>query len=549
MIEKISVKNSIVCYEPSSRAKKIYDILLWRFWEDHLVPKTLDDLHDPFLMKDMDKAVNRIQLAIEKKEKVMIFWDYDVDGVTSTSILMHFFKKIWLQASYRLPHRVHDWYGLKKYFIDEIKLLWVSLIVTVDCGTKDSDVIAHAKKLWLDIIVTDHHSVPEVLSQDAVAIINPHRWDCQYPFKWLAGAWVAFKLMSALSSQIFDETEHKRYLIESVDICAIGTVADCMQIVWENRIIVTEWLKQIKNSRSIGLRRLIEDSIETEIDADIFGFTIWPRLNAAGRMDSPYKAVNLILNNSSTINQTIIEIEKLNNLRKGHTKVYVEEAVWKIDRNDNLLIYESKDIEHGIIGIVAGRLTEQFYKPSMVFKDEWDTFVWSCRSPDYFSIIELLDWYKEYFIGYWGHKQAAGLSMSKENFPKFKKAILKNVNKRDFKQYKKKIFIDKVVNSSELWFWFLGDINKFKPFGMWNTKPLFLIENLSYEKIEFLGQGRDHIKFTTKDGFKIFAFFMWEYYDEIKRKRWKVSIVFDLSEDNWMWKKNLMLKVIDIILE
>ena len=548
-VHKKSLKQNIIEYDRSTLEKDIFDLLITRFGEEHLDEKTIDDLHDPYLLKDMEKAVKRIKQAKKNDEKVMIFGDYDVDWVTSTSLLMHFFQKIWLKASYRLPHRVKDWYGLKAYFLDELKDLGVSLIITVDCGSRDIDVIDKAKKMWIDIIVTDHHNTPEIIPESAVALINPKRPDCNYPFKYLAGAGVAFKLIQALASEYFTKEEARKYLKESIDICAIWTVADCMSIIWENRILVREWLKQLKNSRSRWVRRIIEDQIDQEIDADIFGFTLWPRLNAAGRMDSPYLAVNLLLNNWPTLETTLREIENLNEQRKFLTKKFTEDAMWSIDRQDNLIFYVSKEITHWIIGIVAGRITEKFNKPCIVLKDEWDRLVASCRSPEYYSIIELLEKYKSYFLAFWWHKQAAWFSISKEKFPLFQKKILSEINKLDFSKNKKILKIDKVVRLSELGFKFLEKVNRFKPFGMWNPKPLFMVENLQYEKLEFLGKGREHIKFTVKEWFKIFWFFMWDFYDEIKRSGGRVSIIFDLSEDSWMWKKNLMLKVVDIILE
>ena len=509
--------------------------------------KTLKDLFDPYGMKDMDKAVARIKQAKENDEKIMIFWDYDVDWATSTSILMHFLKKIWIQVSYRLPHRVHDGYGLKNYFVDEIKEVGATLIITVDCGTKDIDVIKHAKSLWVDVIVTDHHAVPEVIPPEAVAIVNPKRNDCSYKNKNLAGAGVAFKLVHALVFEYFNEEESWEYIKETVDIAAIWTVADCMVLTGENRIIVKEWLQQLKRSRSRWIRTLIEDQINDDIDADIFGFTIGPRLNAAGRMDTPYKAVNLILNNSDGVDKVIADIEKLNEQRKFLTKQFNEEALGKINRDDNLLFYISPAIEHGIIWIVAGRLTEKFYKPSIVLKDEWDKLVASCRSPEYFSIIELLENYKDMFIGFGGHKQAAGFSISKEKFSEFKTKIINKANSIDFSKHKKTLQIDKVVKLEELGFGFLKKVNIYKPFWIGNTKPLFMVENLDYEKLEFLGKGRDHLKFTTKHGYKILWFFMWDYYEEIKRSWKPVSIIFDLGEDTWMGRKSLVLKLVDVV--
>ncbi|MDP2090583.1 MAG: single-stranded-DNA-specific exonuclease RecJ [Candidatus Gracilibacteria bacterium] len=550
MEQKLSVRENIIKYDRSTLIKSIEEVINARFENGEFDLETsIDDLHDPYLLKDMDKAVARIKIAKENNERVFIFGDYDVDGVTSTSILMHFFKKIGMQISYRLPHRVKDGYGLKSYFVDEAKELGVSLIITVDCGTRDIDVIKHAKKLGVDIIITDHHAVPEIIPEEAIAVINPKRPDCEYVYKNLAGAGVAFKLMSALAYEYFPEKEAKEYILESIDIAAIGTVADCMRLTGENRIIVQEGLKQIKKSRSKGIKKLIEDKLNEDLDADVFGFTIGPRLNAAGRMDSPYKAVNLILNNGDSLNKTIAEIEQLNEQRKYLTKEFVNDALNKINRNDNLIFYVSPAIEHGIIGIVAGRITEQFYRPCICLKDEGDKLVASCRSPEYYSIIELLDKFKEYFIGYGGHKQAAGFSIKKENFVEFRSKIVAEINKLNFSYYKKELVVDKVIRLEELGFAFLNKVNKFKPFGLGNPKPIFMVENLEYDKMEFLGQARDHLRFTTKHGFKIFAFYMGDYYETIKRKGGRVSLIFDVSEDSWMGKKNLMLKVVDIISE
>ena len=548
-MQKKSLKDNIIEYDRSTLDQEIEALLLERFGEEHLVEKTIDDLHDPYLLKDMEKAVARIKQAKKDDEKVMIFGDYDVDGVTSTSILMHFFQKINLKASYRLPHRVKDWYWLKAYFLDELAELWVTLIITVDCGSRDIDVIEKAKTMWIDIIVTDHHMTPEVIPESAIALINPKRPDCNYPFKFLAGAWVAFKLMQALSLEYFPPKIARDYWIDSVDICAIWTVADCMSIIWENRILVREGLKQLKKSRSRWVRMIIADQMEQEIDADIFGFTLWPRLNAAWRMDTPYKAVNLLLNNWPTLEATLRDIEDLNNQRKLLTKQFTEEAMSNINRVDNLIFYVSKDITHWIIGIVAGRITEKFHKPCIVLKDEWDKLVASCRSPEFYSIIDILEQHKDMFIAFGWHKQAAGFSISKEKLPEFQRSVLRIVNKQDFTKHKKILPVTKVVKIDELWFKFLAKVNKFKPFGMWNPKPLFMIENLQYESLAFLGKWRDHIRFNTKQWFKIFWFFMWDHYDMIKRSWWRVSIVFDISEDSWMGKKNLMLKLEDIILE
>lgn len=547
MQELLSIKWNIIKFNRNSEFQDIEEILLERFDWDFVEETSLENLHDPYLLAGMKEAVERIKIAKEKWEKVMIFWDYDVDWVTSTSVLMHFFKKVWIIASYRLPHRIQDWYGMKNYFIDEFDSIWIDLIITVDCWTRDIEVIKYAKSKWIDVIITDHHAVPDIIPVEAIALINPKRLDCNYPFKFLSWAWVAFKLISALAVDFLTLEEAKKYIEETVDIVAIWTVADCMSIVWENRIIVEAGLKQIKNSRSRGIKKLIEQKIHEDLDSDIFGFLIWPRINAAWRLDTPYKAVNLILNNSDSVEDTLQEIEDLNDKRKVLTTRFVNEAYEKISQEDNIIFYQSKEISHWIIWIVAWRLTEKYYRPSIVLIEEENKMVASCRSPDFFSIVEILEKYKDYFVTFGWHKQAAWFTIMKSNFEEFKNKILLDINWVDFSSFKKTINVDKVISFEELWFNFLNKINKYKPFWMGNKKPLLMIENLNYEKVAYLWKWVDHLKFETKFGFKICAFGMWEYFEKIKKSK-KVSIVFELNLDTFNSKRNLMLNVQDIVI-
>lgn len=546
MQELTSISWNIIKFDEKTLFTPLDEILSARFWSEDLW-LTIFDLYNPYLLKDMDKAVERIKKAKENDEKVMIFWDYDVDGVTSTSILMHFFKKIWMQVSYRLPHRINDWYWMKDYFIDEIASLWVKLIITVDCWTRDIEIIKHAKNLWVDVIVTDHHAVPETIPEEAIAIINPKRKDCEYPFKELSGAWVAFKLMIALSEIFLSEEERLKYIKESIDIAAIWTVADCMPLIGENRIIVLEWLKQIKNSRSAWIKKLIEDKIHDDLDADIFWFLIWPRLNAAWRLDTPYKAVNLILNNSDKIDWIIEEIENINNRRKELTKLFYEDALEKIDTSKNIIFYDSEKIEHGIIWIVAGKLTENFHKPSIVLKKDWEKLVASCRSPEYFSIIEILEKYKDYFLHFWWHKQAAGFSISVKKFDDFKNEMIKELESYDFSENKKTTFVDKIVDVTDFWFNLLNTCSKYKPYWFWNPKPLFMFKDFEVTWVKYLWKTMEHITLENKYDLKIVWFGFWKYFDILKNVD-KLSIIFDLMEDKWMGKSTIKAKIVDIII-
>lgn len=544
--ERVSIKWHSIQFDRDTLHQDIEDILKERFTGD-VLGKSLQDLYDPYLLKDMEKAVARIKQALQNKEKVIIFGDYDVDGVTSTSILMHFFKKIGLIASYRLPNRITDGYGMKSYFMDELAALWVTLVITVDCGTRDIDVVKYAKKLWIDVIITDHHAVPEEIPEEAVAIINPKRNDCEYPFKHLSGAGVALKVMMALGKELLSPKEYQSYLQETIDIAAVGTVADCMPLIDENRIIVLEWLKQLKKSRSVGLRKIIEEKMHEDLDADVFGFLIWPRLNAAWRLDSAYKAVNLILNNSDSIDDVIADIENINNKRKDLTRVFTQDAMDSISRKENVIFYWNSEIEHGIIGIVAWRLTETFHRPSIVLKDEWEKLVASCRSPEFFSIVEYLEKYKEYFLHFGWHKQAAWFSIAKEKFEEFREKFSRELAELDFSHHKKHFKVDKIIAPGEFSFRTLEKLKKFKPFGIGNEKPILMLQDFEIEKVEYLGKTLEHITLKNKDGLSLLGFWLWNHYDELKDKK-KMSILFDFMEDTWMGKRQLKGKIIDIIL-
>jgi single-stranded-DNA-specific exonuclease len=215
---------------------------------------------------------------------------------------------------------------------------------------------------------------------------------------------------------------------------------------------------------------------------------------------------------------------------------------------DNMLFYISPVINHWIIWIIAGRLSENFNKPCICLKDEWDKLVASCRSPKYFSIIEILEKYESYFLAFWGHKQAAGFSISKDNFSKFKSEIIKEVNKFNFNDYRKEVCVNKIITLEEIWFNLIKKVNEFKPFGIWNEKPIFMIEDLDYDNIELTKNWSTHLRFITRHWFKILAFGMWEFYEKILKTKKKVDIVFDLSEDNWNGNRGILLKVVDVVL-
>lgn len=545
MQKMLSLLNNNIIFDLDTINISLEDILLTRFkWQK--INWNIEDLYDPYLLPDMKKWVERIIQAYKNNEKVMIFWDYDVDGITGTSLLIHFFKKIWLKASYRLPHRIYDWYWLKNYFMDEFKTLWVSLVVTVDCWTKDVEVVKYAKTLWIDVIITDHHTVPDIISDEAIRVINPKRTDFKYPFPHLSWAWVRYKLIMALSKYFLDENEAKKYLKDSIDIRAIWTVADCMSLTSENRIIVLEWLKQIKNSRSKWLRKIIQQKMDSNLDSDLFSFLIWPRLNAAWRIDTPYKAINLILNNSDKIDEIIQEIEDLNMKRRELTTYFEKEALLNIDFSKNVLFYESKDIHHWIIWIIAWKLSSNFNKPAIVLKDEWDKMIASCRSPDYFCIVSHLEKFSWYFLNFWWHSGARWFSIEKDKYEIFKKDFLSFLEGMDFSDYKKEIKVDKVLDPLDFSLSILDIEQKYKPYWIGNNKPIYMFYDFEYKDVNYLWKTKDHIKIDNKYGISLLWFWLWEYYAKLKNTN-KASFVFESIEDIWMGKKQIKAKIIDII--
>lgn len=293
----------------------------------------------------------------------------------------------------------------------------MKLVITVDCGTRDIEPISHAKNLGIDVIVTDHHAVPDTIPTEVIAIINPKRHDSEYPFSSLAGAGVAFKLIHALllAKEKLDTnwTKNTEKILEKyIDIASLGTVADCMPLVDENRIITTLGLKQMKNSHTPGLKKFVAETKNLEGNADVIGFQIGPRINASGRMDTPLTALRWLLASDATSDNFLEQIENLNDERKGVVEDFVKKAFENIDPDAPVLFFFEKNLEHGLIGLVAGKLTEKFNRPSMVLCEHHEadgstSYVASCRAPEWCDIMVLLDDSKELFIRYGGHKQAA----------------------------------------------------------------------------------------------------------------------------------------------
>jgi single-stranded-DNA-specific exonuclease len=383
---------------------------------------TLDDLHDPFLFPQMEEAVARVLLARDNKERVVIFGDYDVDGVSSTALLLRFFLMLGIPVSYRIPHRVTDGYGMKPYFFDELAEKQVKLVISVDCGTRDIAAIRHAKSLGIDVIITDHHAVPEFVPEEAVALITPKLRDTPYPFHGLSGSGTAFKLLSAVALRIYGDTPKYREILTSfIDFASLGTVADMMPLTGENRTIVKLGLKQMPYSRSPGLRKLIVG--KSLASADVIGFHIGPRINAAGRISSAEIALKSLICSEIQVDALLTEIEALNEERKGSTQHFLQLALDTVDPLPTPIFFVSDEIHHGIMGLVAGRLAEHFGKPAIACVRHEGKYMGSARSPGEYHITQALDRMADCFVAFGGHAQAAGFTVLESRFPEFRKRI------------------------------------------------------------------------------------------------------------------------------
>jgi single-stranded-DNA-specific exonuclease len=529
---------------------------------------SLSDLHDPYLMPDMERAVERILQARERHERVVIFGDYDVDGVSSTALLFRFFSDIGIECSYRLPHRVKDGYWLKSYIFDELITKNVKLVITVDCGTRDIEPIRHAKSLGIDVIVTDHHAVPEVIPDEVVAILNPKRKDSLYPFQSLAWAGVAFKLVHALAIGL--DLDRETILEGLVDIASLGTVADCMPLIGENRIITTLGLRQMKQSQSSALRRYIENlDRDIEWDADIIGFQIGPRINAAWRMDSPLKALHWLLANDEHVDDWLEEVESLNDKRQEAVKKFSEDALMTVDPSAPILFYTHEDLEHGLIGLIAGKLTEAYGKPSIVlcphesdWKREYENksieqdkkkidlqrqLVASCRSPEWCNLVELLDECKSSFVRYGWHRQAAGFTIEEWKFRDFQKVIREAFSKKyDIQNLPRKtLSVECTLSPTDISLDSLDTIDRFRPFGIGNQKPLFLMENLTVKEMKIIGREGNHLSlsFIEIPSIKCLLWNFSELMSESPQVGDILSPIFTLERNMWNGRESVQLMI------
>lgn len=478
---------------------------------------TRKDFHDPYLMPDMEKAVNRIITAIDKKEKTIIYGDYDVDGITSITVLSKFLKERNLNVGAYIPNRLEEGYGLNKKAIKKIADEGYKLIITVDCGISGTEEIDYAYSLGMEVIITDHHEPLEVLPK-ALAVIDCKRKDNKYPFNSLAGVGVAFKLIQAIGIRL--DLEEKEYL-KFLDIVCIGTISDIVPLVDENRVIAKLGLKLVENTRSPGVKALLNAAAYKEVNSNTVSFGIAPRINACGRMGHERDALDLFLTENIVEANRITE--KLNNYNRERQEIekrIFDEAILKITSehlmNNNAIVIGSENWHHGVIGIVASKITELYFKPSILICFEGEEGKGSGRSIPGFDLHAALCSTSDYLEKYGGHEMAVGLSLKKSNFEKFRQKFEQIARDNHTEDLVSVIKIDKEINLKDINLENVKQLKLLEPFGEANKTPIFIYKNLKIDSIRALSEGK-HLKLTLKDGNTIInaiGFNMGEYSEE-----------------------------------
>ena len=515
----------------------------------------VEDITSPFLLKDIDKAVERLEIAKEKGEPVWIYGDYDVDGITSVSLCYLALKELGYNVKYYIPLR-DEGYGLNIEALNHIKSEGGTLIITVDCGISSHKEIDHANDIGIDIIVTDHHEINNG-NPPAFAVINPKREDNEYKFKYLAGVGTAFFLISAL----FERNNLKDELYKYLDIVAIGTVADIVPLLKENRIFVKEGLEYLKRSKWLGINMLIkkifEDHETRKFNTYDIGFIIAPIFNAAGRLEDAKRAVELFIEKDHRVCSTIIsELLSKNSERKEIQEDIFQKTVEKIENEklyeNAVLTVGEEGFHHGVIGIVASKILDRYYKPTIIMEIKKDEGIAtaSCRSIEGFNIIEAINNFSDLLLKYGGHSGAAGFSIKIENIPEFSKRLNEYAEKTisDI-AFVKPIKIDKPLAFYKISYDFLDKISLLEPFGFGNSSPIFSLNNCQFDNLRLIGKDRKHIMLNIiKDGYE-FKNCVWFNSDDIFEELvslTNIDIAFKLKLETFKDKYQYKIFIEDI---
>lgn len=540
-------------------------------------PDYVDHIHDPFLMKGMDKAVSRIYQALEKKEKILVYGDYDADGVTATTVMIKTLNFLGAaNPQVYIPDRAKEGYGLKTEAVSKFKKDKINLIITVDCGIASRKEVDLANELGIDVIITDHHWVPEELPH-AFAIINPRQENDPYPFKELAGVGVAFKLAQGLLSRRTDKKETMAFEKWLLDLVAIGTVADSVPLVGESRTLLTYGLIVLGKTKNTGLKELLRQmgekrskrlyASEQKIASDTIAFQIAPRINAAGRLDHANTSFALLSTESKKEAHGLVQsLEILNTKRQNITEGIIKEVRKRLEkkpanRRSKIIFEGDKDWPVGILGLIAGKLADEFSKPTFIFNRGKKLSGGSCRSIPSFNIIEALSGAEKLLEEFGGHKGAAGFKVKNKNLERLQKK-LERVAAHEIKdeELAPAIEIDAEIEAKDVRMDFFREVEKMAPFGEANPEPIFALHNMQITEMRAVGNGEKHLKLTLlpaeekeKTGFSPRKFFKAIGFNlgslsvsqQIKLTD-RIDIAFTLSNNEWNGASNLEFKIVDL---
>lgn len=537
-------------------SKSIYKILTQRGIDDFEIAKDyfrpkLSQLHSPWLMKDMEKAVDRIELAFANNEKILVFGDYDVDGTTSVASMYQFLSALSPNIDYYIPHRYKEGYGVSKLGIDFAKENNFTLIVSLDCGIKSVDLIEYAKTLGIDFIICDHH-LPDEKLPPAVAILNAKQKDCNYPFKELCGCGVGFKLMQALADRKKLPSES---FLKYLDLVATAIAADIVPINDENRILAYYGLERVNENPCVGIKALMQlAAVKDTMTISNLVFVIAPRINAAGRMDDAKKAVQLFIAQDFDTAMDVAKLLHIDNTDRREADTTITAEALSIIENSNDAITRKSTVvyrEHwhkGVVGIVASRLIESYYRPTIVLAKSGDCIAGSGRSVPGFNLYEAIYSCKDYLIGFGGHFAAAGLTMHEDNLEDFKTAFEQAVSSQiTAEQLIPEIVIDAEISFNEINLSFYNLLIQMEPYGPENMRPVFVtkkVYNSGFSKIV----KEQHIKFSLQQGsvtLNGIGFGMADKFPILQMNR-QVDVVYTIDLNEWNGTKSVQLKVIDL---
>ncbi len=510
-------------------------------------------LHDPFLMKGMDEAVKRIKTAIESNEKVIVYGDYDVDGITATAILYEVLNELGIETEYYIPKRNTEGYGLNTDALDEIAKKGTNLVITVDCGVTAVNEVVHAKKIGLNIIITDHHSIrkeggKEVLPKTIV--INPKQRKCKYPYDELSGSGIAFKIAQALYTEFPDKLTggQEKWLL---DLASLGTVCDVVPLTGENRILTYFGLRVLQKTKRAGLKMLIEASAldPNSIDSYAIGFKLGPRLNAAGRLETAEKSIQLLLTKDLNEARVLaLDLNKFNQERQELTKKILSEAIVKVEKKSDkakLYLLKGENWPAGVVGIVASKLSEKYFKPVIVCEDKGTECQGSARSPKCFNIIQALEEASEYLIRYGGHARAAGITVKKEHFVLLENKLLEisdsQIKEDDLTpEYKidSETLLDNINAET------FGFLKKLEPYGMGNPMPVFAARDVKVDSFKKVGKSFEHLKLVFTDGKVKTNGIYFSFTGDGMNLQKNVDVIFNISENEWGGRKSYEMRCI-----